>query len=57
MAVHKAEELGTSVVETVGADGLGERWLRAYGGLDHPNILGGILAVALLLFIILHIET
>lgn len=27
----------------------GERWLRAYGLSDHPNILGGLLAFALLL--------
>ena len=26
----------------------GGRWLRAYGGLDHPNILGGFLALALI---------
>jgi len=49
LALHRASDLGTSVVETVGADGVGERWLRAYGGLDHPNMLGGILAVGALL--------
>jgi hypothetical protein len=30
---------------------VGERWLRAYGGTDHPNMLGGMLAVGLLLLI------
>jgi hypothetical protein len=56
IAAHKAGELGTSVVETAGKDGIGERWLRAYGGLDHPNMLGGFLAVALLLLVILYIN-
>lgn len=36
---------GTSVVVSAG----GERLLRAYGLSDHPNILGGLLAFALLL--------
>jgi hypothetical protein len=36
---------GVSVV--TGADGV--RYLRAYGLADHPNILGGVLAMALLL--------
>ncbi len=43
IASHDPEMLGTSVVETVTG-----RWLRAYGGLDHPNILGGVLVFALL---------
>ena len=47
MAMHKASVLGTSVVETAE----GTRVLRAYGGLDHPNILGGLLAVAIILLI------
>jgi len=51
LALHRASDLGTSVVETVGADGVGERWLRAYGGLDHPNMLGGMLAIGILLLI------
>ena len=42
MALHDPRALGTSVVE-FGT----ERWLRAYGGLPHPNVLGGYLAVAL----------
>ncbi len=56
MAEHNPFDLGTSVVETAGLDGIMERWLRAYGGLDHPNILGGLLAVSLLLLIILFIN-
>jgi len=38
---------GTSVIEF-----LDMRWLRAYGGLPHPNILGGFLAICLLANII-----
>jgi len=44
LARHDPSALGTSVVEVTSG-----RWLRAYGGLDHPNILGGVLAVALLI--------
>ncbi len=51
LALHQATDLGTSVIETVGSDGIGERWLRAYGGLDHPNVLGGLLTVGLILVI------
>jgi hypothetical protein len=51
LAIHNPSDLGTSVIETVGADGVPERWLRAYGSLDHPNILGGLLAVGLIIFI------
>ncbi|MFH1255024.1 MAG: O-antigen ligase family protein [bacterium] len=49
MASHQAVDLGASVVETIGSDGVGERWLRAYGGLDHPNMLGGIMAIGILM--------
>ena len=51
MALHNPAELGVSVVETFGNNGIGERWLRTYGGLDHPNMLGGILAIGVLLLI------
>jgi O-antigen ligase len=44
LAAHNPSTLGTAVIET--ANG---RWLRAYGGLDHPNILGGVLAMGLIL--------
>lgn len=43
IAGHDPFVAGTAVVET--ATG---RFLRAYGGLPHPNILGGYLAVAML---------
>lgn len=43
LASHNPFDLGTAVVETASG-----RWLRAYGGLDHPNILGGVLAVSLI---------
>ena len=56
LSAHSAKTLGTSVIETIGPDGLGERWLRAYGTLDHPNILGGLLVISLLLSVILLIK-
>jgi len=43
IAAHNPSTLGTAVIET--ANG---RWLRAYGGLDHPNILGGVIAISLI---------
>ena len=48
MALHDPRALGTSVVEF--AD---ERWLRAYGGLPHPNVLGGFLVVALAMTVVM----
>lgn len=48
MALHGGADLGTSVVEFASAGGIAERWLRAYGGFDHPNILGGAMAVCIL---------
>jgi len=44
MSAHEAGQAGTSVLKL--GDG---RWLRAYGTLPHPNILGGFLAAALML--------
>ncbi len=41
VAAHFPETAGTSVVEAGGM-----RLLRAYGMLPHPNILGGMLAIA-----------
>jgi len=40
-------ESGPSVIEF-----LDQRWLRAYGSLPHPNILGGFLAICLIVLII-----
>ncbi|MBL7058325.1 O-antigen ligase family protein [Patescibacteria group bacterium] len=48
MAKHDPAELGTSVIETINQ----ERWLRAYGSLDHPNMLGGLLSILAILLII-----
>ncbi|MCK5320292.1 O-antigen ligase family protein [Candidatus Parcubacteria bacterium] len=45
IAKHDPSVSGVSVVEAIGNLGLGERWLRAYGTLDHPNMLGGLLAI------------
>ncbi|MCD4761604.1 O-antigen ligase family protein [bacterium] len=45
-AVNPAD-LGISVIETLNK----ERWLRAYGTMSHPNILGGILVIGILLAI------
>jgi O-antigen ligase len=56
LAMHNPRELGVSVIEAVGPDGVGERWLRAYGGMEHPNILGGILAVGLLILLGLYLK-
>jgi len=44
LAVHDPGVLGTAVVET-----LSGRWLRTYGGFDHPNIFGGVLVLGLIL--------
>jgi hypothetical protein len=44
LAHHGSQDAGSSVIET-----LSGRWLRAYGGMDHPNILGGVLVFSLLL--------
>ncbi len=49
MSYHEPHDLGVSVVETSY-----RRYLRAYGGMPHPNILGGYLAGVLLLGIILY---
>ncbi len=48
MAIHLPSQAGTSVVAVASQ---GERWLRAYGGMDHPNILGGALVIGILLTI------
>jgi len=51
MAFQSPETLGVSVIETEL-----RRWLRGYGSLPHPNILGGFLAIALLVNIILYFK-
>jgi len=47
LAVIDPWQAGTSVIEF-----LDQRWLRAYGALSHSNILGGFLAICLLIIII-----
>lgn len=44
MAQHSADTLGVAVIETSSG-----RWLRSYGSFDHPNILGGVLAISLII--------
>lgn len=44
LAQHDAYTPGTAVIETFSG-----RWLRAYGGFDHPNIFGGVLVISLVL--------
>lgn len=51
MAPHDPSDPGVFVVEAVGRDGVARRWLRAYGGLDHPNILGGVLAIGFIILL------
>lgn len=43
MALHDASRAGTIVLESVSG-----RYLRAYGPLDHPNVFGGIMALAVI---------
>jgi len=43
LAQHYAAQPGSAVIETASG-----RWLRAYGGMDHPNIFGGVLAISLI---------
>ncbi|MDO8505480.1 MAG: O-antigen ligase family protein [bacterium] len=50
IALHDPQMLGTSVVQFED-----QRWLRAYGGLPHPNVLGGYLVVALAIALMLLI--
>lgn len=44
LTLHNPALAGSSILENWGG-----RWLRAYGGLTHPNVLGGYLAVGILL--------
>ncbi len=58
LSAHPAWQAGSSIVGNEAG-----RWLRAYGGFPHPNILGGYLVIALaallpkkLSFIIYHLS-
>jgi O-antigen ligase len=44
LAYHASNILGDSVIETSAG-----RFLRAYGSFDHPNILGGIMTLGIIL--------
>jgi O-antigen ligase len=44
LAYHGANILGDSVIETSAG-----RFLRAYGSFDHPNILGGMMVIGIIL--------
>ncbi|MBU4216424.1 O-antigen ligase family protein [Candidatus Parcubacteria bacterium] len=57
LASHNPSDAGVSVVEVLGGDGIWQRWLRAYGGQDHPNILGGLLVVGILFLLFAYIKT
>ena len=46
LAHHSAATLGDSVIETAAA-----RFLRAYGSFDHPNILGGMMVLGIILLL------
>ena len=56
LAFHDSSNAGVSVVEVLGGDGIWQRWLRAYGGQDHPNILGGLLVVGILFLIYAYVR-
>ncbi|OGY46263.1 MAG: hypothetical protein A2744_04710 [Candidatus Buchananbacteria bacterium RIFCSPHIGHO2_01_FULL_44_11] len=51
LAEHFSTLAGSIILQTTT-----ERWLRAYGGLPHPNILAGFLVIALLLLFYLAFE-
>ena len=51
LAYHSASVLGDSIIETDTG-----RYLRAYGPFDHPNILGGLMAIALILVLYLSLK-
>ena len=48
LAYHHSTVAGSIILESTQ-----ERWLRAYGSLPHPNMLGGFLVIALLFLLYL----
>ncbi|KKR21656.1 MAG: O-antigen ligase-related protein [Parcubacteria group bacterium GW2011_GWE2_39_37] len=56
LASHQAATLGTSVVEIYKYGSLPERWLRAYGSFDHPNMLGGMMAIGIIILFKILLE-
>jgi len=55
MASHDPAAPGAVVLE-IYRHGVLTRWLRAYGGLDHPNMLGLLMAVGVLIVVGLIIK-
>ena len=51
MAAQDPQTLGVAVIETQTS-----RILRAYGGLPHPNILGGYLAIGIFIALLAYLE-
>ena len=51
IAYHDVTEPGTSVIETAN-----ERFLRAYGATDHPNIFGALMFFAVFLSIMIIVK-
>ncbi|NCU44336.1 O-antigen ligase family protein [Candidatus Falkowbacteria bacterium] len=50
LAEHQPGDLGVAVIEATNSWGqVTGRWLRAYGSFDQPNILGAVMAIAILL--------
>lgn len=47
LTLHNPAVAGSSILENWGG-----RWLRAYGGLTHPNVLGGYLVLGIILGLI-----
>ena len=53
LAEHRPGDLGVAVIEATNYTGqVTGRWLRAYGSFDQPNILGALMAVAILLALV-----
>ena len=53
LAAHLPGDLGVAVIEATNSWGqVTGRWLRAYGSFDQPNILGAVMAMAVLLAMI-----
>ena len=53
LAAHFPGDLGVAVIEATNSLGqVTGRWLRAYGSFDQPNILGAVMAIAILLVMI-----
>ena len=52
MSSYEPSDVGVSVVQTIEH----RRWLRSYGGFQHPNIFSGYLSIALLLAIGLYLK-